>query len=152
MLSPLLITRTIPQVQIPLNNPTSSHHSTSPSPPSFSPRRMSPLPLLASSDNSASIYDEVVLRLQKLSIPAARAHSPADSDSYPWSVKQQQQDYVIDSFAPRRPPAYAYDMSPTSSSSASSESQGSALDAFVATRSRVLRVRPQSSADPHLET
>lgn len=90
--------------------------------------------------SNPSIYDDVARRLEKLSIPG-RPHSPSDAAldaafSYTWPVKQQQQFYdVIDSFAPRR---HAFDLSPTSSTCSSD--QGSFLDAFVATRSRVIRV------------
>ncbi|KAF7966307.1 hypothetical protein HWV62_39205 [Athelia sp. TMB] len=90
--------------------------------------------------SNPSIYDDVARRLEKLSIPG-RPHSPSDAAldaafSYTWPVKQQQQFYdVIDGFAPRR---HAFDLSPTSSTCSSD--QGSFLDAFVATRSRVIRM------------
>lgn len=109
---------------------TTSYTSSSTPTPAMSPRLSS----------NPAIYDDVVRSLERLSIPGR--NSPSDSAldaafSYTWPVKQPQQQYydVIDSFAPRR--SSSYDMSPTSSASSD---QGSFLDAFVATRSRVIRV------------
>lgn len=134
MLSPILASAMAPvhsnsqHVYSQSHSSTTSYASSTPT-PAMSPRLSS----------NPVIYDDVVRSLEKLGIPGRTSPSDSTLDaafSYTWPSKQPQQEYydVIDSFAPRRP---SYDMSPTSS--ASSE-QGSFLDAFVATRSRVIRV------------
>lgn len=156
MLSPLLIP--VANAQNLLNKqPLSSNP-----PPSF-PYSIAMAPPTQHSLIGGSSFDEVIHRLQKLSIPS-RPHSPSQLPpsitfdppphmggqysqeapyAYPWPeyTKNSQEEYpaVIDSFAPRRT---SFDLSPTSSASSDLDPSMSrtSFDAFFATRSRVIRV------------
>src|SRR5262245_38966336 len=87
---------------------------------------------------TSSLFDDMVYGLQRLSLPGETC-SPAESCSPP-CFKYSGERTIIDAFAPRRP---SFDLSPTSSASSDMDSSipyGSNRDAFIATRSRVVRV------------
>lgn len=127
-------------------------------------------------------FDDVLSRLQKLTLPSHSPSSLTLSSSsalrnssdspkvrctlgapfsmtYPYPSKDFDEDdipTIIDTFAPR---PLAFDLSPTSSASSDFDSPSShtslprsSFESFVATRSRVVRVRGVSSNDHHIHS